>query len=220
MRFLHVRHWGRVLAGCALLIGTGLSGAGTASATVPGKGSQGYCPDGNGVTVVVDFQGLGGDPLIRCAPGPQENGVTALQNAGLELAGTGKYGLSLICRIERKPADQSCTDMPPENATWSFWTATNGGKWAASQVGVQSWQPPAGSFEGWSFAIDKSYTDYPPPRTAPVRKANAPAPAPAAAQTATSDSGFPWGLVIGIVVVVLIAAAGVVTAVRRRRGTA
>ncbi|RJQ77301.1 hypothetical protein [Amycolatopsis panacis] len=218
MRFTHARHWGRVLAGCVLLIGTGLSGAAPASATVPGKGTAGYCPDENGVTVIVDFQGLGGDPLIRCAPGPQENGLTALQNAGLELAGSGKYGLALLCKIENKPADQSCTGMPPENATWSFWTATNGGKWESSQVGVQGWKPPAGSFEGWSFAIGKSYTDYPPPRTAPVRKAND--PAPAAAESSTSDSGFPWGLVVGIVVVVLIAVAGVVTAIRRRRGAA
>ncbi|WP_051791517.1 hypothetical protein [Amycolatopsis jejuensis] len=214
MRFVHVRHWGRVLAGCALLLTTGLGGAAPASATVPGKGTAGYCQDDNGVTVIVDFQGLGGETLIRCAPGPQENGVTALQNAGLELAGAGKYGLGVMCKIEGKPADQTCTGMPPETASWSFWTATNGGKWATAQVGAQSWKPPAGAFEGWSFAIGKSYTEYPPPRTEPVRKAVAPAEAPAS----STGSSFQWGLVIGIVVVVLIALAGTVVAVRRRRG--
>ncbi|MFI5607374.1 hypothetical protein [Amycolatopsis sp. NPDC051903] len=204
----------RLFAACALLLGAGLSGAAPASATVPGKGTAGYCPDATGVTVVVDFQDLGGDTLIRCAPGPQENGVTALQNAGLDLAGVGKYGLALICKIEGKPADQSCSAMPPESASWSFWTAANGGKWASSQVGVQSWQPPAGSFEGWSFAHDKSFQDYPPPRVAPVRKANAPAPAPTAA---SSSNGFPTGLVVGLVVVVVLVGAGLVAAVRRRR---
>ncbi|WP_406639511.1 hypothetical protein [Amycolatopsis sp. WGS_07] len=215
MRFVHARHWGRILAGCALLVATGLGGASSASATTPGKGTAGYCQDDNGVTVVVDFQGLGGETLIRCAPGKQENGVTALQNAGFDLAGTGKYGLAVMCKIEGKPADQACTDMPPEKASWSFWTATNGGKWASAQVGAQSWKPPAGAFEGWSFAIGKAYAEYPPPRTEPVRKANAPAQAPAPAST--SDSGFPWGLVIGIVVVVLLVVAGTVVAVRRRR---
>lgn len=213
MRFVHARLWGRVLAGCALLVATGLGGASSASATTPGKGTDGYCQDDNGVTVVVDFQGLGGETLIRCAPGKQENGVTALQNAGFELTGAGKYGLAVMCKIEGKPADQTCTGMPPEKASWSFWTATNGGKWASAQVGAQSWKPPAGAFEGWSFAIGKSYTEYPPPRTEPVRKGNAPAPAPAS----TSDSGFPWGLVIGIVVVVLLVVAGTVVAMRRRR---
>jgi len=217
MRFAHVRSWGRVLAGAALLIATGLGGASSASATVPGKGTAGYCPDDNGVTVIVDFQGLGGETLIRCAPGKQENGVTALQNAGLELTGAGKYGLAVMCKIEGKPADQACTGMPPENASWSFWTGENG-KWASAQVGAQGWKPPAGAFEGWSFAIGKSYTEYPPPRVEPVRKANAPSPAPAAAD-AGSSSGFPWGVVIGIVVVVVIVAAGTVVAMRRRRAS-
>ncbi|MDT8910718.1 hypothetical protein [Amycolatopsis sp. PS_44_ISF1] len=208
--------WGRVLAACALLFTFGLAGAGPAAATVPGKGAAGYCPDATGVTVVVDFQDLGGEPLIRCAPGPQENGVTAMQNAGLDLVGAGKYGLALICRIEGRPADQSCTGLPPESASWSFWTAADGGRWESSQVGVQGWKPPAGSFEGWSFAHNKAFADYPPPRTAPVRKANAPA-APSE-PTASSDGGFPWGLVIGIAVIVVIAAAGIVTGLRRRRG--
>ncbi|MGH8918902.1 MAG: hypothetical protein ACRDZY_18715, partial [Acidimicrobiales bacterium] len=90
--------WGRVFAACALLFTAGLAGAGPAAATVPGKGTAGYCPDATGVTVIVDYQDLGGDTLIRCAPGPQENGVTAMQNAGLDLAGAGKYGLALICK--------------------------------------------------------------------------------------------------------------------------
>ncbi|WP_326567034.1 hypothetical protein VSH64_35055 [Amycolatopsis rhabdoformis] len=202
------------LAVGALLVTAGLSGASPASATVPGKGTAGYCPDANGVTVVVDFQDLGGDTLIRCAPGPQANGVTAMQNAGLDLAGVGKYGLALICKIEGKPADQSCSGMPPENATWGFWTATDGGKWASSQVGVQGWQPPAGSFEGWSFAHDKAFQDYPPPRVAPVRKANA---VPAADVATAESSSFPWGLVIGLVVLVVLVVAGVTVGLRRRR---
>ncbi|WP_020664007.1 hypothetical protein [Amycolatopsis benzoatilytica] len=214
MQFVHARNWGRVVVGCALLIATGLGGVSSASATVSGKGTPGYCQDDNGVTVIVDFQGLGGETLIRCAPGKQENGVTALQNAGLELTGAGKYGLAVLCKIEGKPADQACTGMPPESASWSFWTGEHG-KWASAQVGAQSWKPPAGAFEGWSFAMGKSYAEYPPPRVEPVRKANAPAPAPAAASE--GSTGFPWGLVIGIAVVVVLAAAGTVIAMRRRR---
>ncbi|MGW4482279.1 hypothetical protein ACWEOE_00425 [Amycolatopsis sp. NPDC004368] len=202
------------LAVGALLIAAGLSGATPATATVPGKGTAGYCPDATGVTVVVDFQDLGGDTLIRCAPGPQANGVAAMQNAGLDLAGVGKYGLALICKIEGKPADQSCSGMPPENASWGFWTATNGGKWASSQVGVQSWQPPAGSFEGWSFAHNKAFTDYPPPRVAPVRKANQPTVHDV---SVAESSSFPWGLLIGFVVLVVLVVAGVTVGLRRRR---
>lgn len=205
----------RLLAVAALLVTAGLSGASPATATVPGKGTAGYCPDATGVTVVVDFQDLGGDTLIRCAPGPQADGVAAMQNAGLDIAGVGKYGLALICKIEGKPADQSCSGMPPESASWSFWTATDGGKWASSQVGVQGWKPPAGSFEGWSFAHNKSFQDYPPPRVAPVRKANA--AVPAAASTESGGSGFPWSLVIGLVVIVVLVVAGVVVGLRRRR---
>jgi LPXTG-motif cell wall-anchored protein len=206
----------RFAAVCALLFTACFAGAAPASATVPGKGSDGYCPDASGVTVVVDFGDLGPQPLIRCAPGTPANGVAALQDAGVEIAGSQKYGFAVACRIEGKPGPdvESCAGMPSATAYWSYWHAAPGGAWESSQEGAQTSKPASGGFEGWAFAHPKSANDLPaPPRVAPVRQAvSTPAPAPAAA-----SSSFPWGLIIGIVAIVLVGGAAFVVARRRRR---
>ncbi|AXB46507.1 flagellar hook-length control protein FliK [Amycolatopsis albispora] len=219
-----------VLAAAALA--AALTPVTTASAVDQGKGTPGYCPDATGVTVVVDFHELGGDPIIRCAPGEQASGLTALQNAGFELTGSQRWGMASLCRIEGKPAPEAeaCVDSPPMTAYWGYWQAPNGGTWGFAQSGVQDSKPPAGSFEGWSFAKDKSFETSPPPRIAPVRP-NAPAGTSgvtpegvawtggAVAQPAAQDSGFPWGVVLGGAAVLLVGGAAGVTAYRRKRAS-
>ena len=201
----------RFSAVCAVLLGACLAGAAPASAT----GTAGSCAEGGGVTVVVDFGDLGPQPLIRCAPGTPANGIAALQEAGVDVAGSQKYGLAVACRIDGKPGPdvESCAGMPSATAYWSYWHAPAGGQWESSQEGAQTSKPVSGGFEGWAFARPKSANDMPaPPRVAPVRQAASPAPAPA-----SEGSSFPWGLVIGAVVIVLVGGAGVVVAMRRRR---
>lgn len=167
------------------------------------------------MTVVVDFGDLGPQPLVRCAPGTPANGIAALQEAGIDVAGSQKYGLAVACRIDGKPGPdvESCAGMPSATAYWSYWHASAGGAWVPSQEGAQTSKPAPNGFEGWAFARPKSANDLPtPPRVAPVRQTAAPAPAPA-----SEGSSFPWGLVIGAVVIVLVGCAGVVVAMRRRR---
>ncbi|WP_439384609.1 hypothetical protein [Amycolatopsis lexingtonensis] len=195
---------------CALLFGAAFVGAAPASAA----GTDGTCPEGGGVTVVVDFGDLGPQPLIRCAPGTPANGIAALQEAGVEVAGSQKYGLAVACRIAGKPGPdvESCAGMPSATAYWSYWHASAGGSWTSSQEGAQTAKPVAGGFEGWAFARPKTANDLPaPPRVAPVRQAATAAPAPA-----EQGSSFPWGLVIGAVVIVVVGGAGIVVARRRR----
>lgn len=142
-----------------------------AGAVDSSKGSAGYCPDGNGVTVIIDFQELGGDSIVRCAPGDQATGLAALQDAGIEVTGVARWGLAFICRIEGKPGPDSeaCIDTPPATAYWSYWYAPNGGQWKYSQWGVMNRKPPLGSFEGWSFSFHHTADTNPPPRLAPAR---------------------------------------------------
>ncbi|WP_410563407.1 hypothetical protein [Amycolatopsis sp. cmx-4-61] len=197
---------------CALLFGAAFVGAAPASAA----GTDGPCPDGGGVTVVVDFGDLGPAPLIRCAAGTPANGIAALQEAGIEVAGSQKYGLAVACRINGKPGPdvESCAGMPSATAYWSYWHApAAGGTWTSSQEGAQTAKPAPGGFEGWAFARPKSANDLPaPPRVPPVRQAASPAPAAPADQ----GSSFPWGAVLGAVVILLVAGAGIVVARRRR----
>ncbi|MER5781172.1 hypothetical protein ABT104_05505 [Streptomyces mobaraensis] len=159
------------LALAAASVASGLGTAGDAAAVDTGRGRPGFCPDGDGVTVVVDFQGLGGSTIVRCAPGGQSTGLTALKNAGFRIAGTLRWGESFVCRIESKPEPrrESCADTPPADAYWSYWHAPNDGRWTYSQWGVTNRTPPAGSFEGWSFSLGKEAGGAPAPRVAPRR---------------------------------------------------
>jgi len=141
----------------------------------------GYCSDANGVTVIVDFQELGGASIVRCAPGDQATGLAALKNAGIPITGTQRWGEAYICRIDGKPGveTEACVTTPPASAHWSYWYASDGGSWTNSAAGVTARKPPPGSFEGWSFSLNKGSD--PAPRLAPRRPAP-PAPPPPAAQ--------------------------------------
>lgn len=163
----------------ALAAATLLTGVSTpAYAVDPSKGLPGFCPDGNGVTVIIDFQDLGGDSIVRCAVGDQATGLAALKNAGIQITGTARWGEAFICRIEGKPAPNAepCIDTPPASAYWSYWYAPNGGSWKYSEWGVANRKPPLGSFEGWSFSKNRTAETNPPPRIAPQRPGGNPAP--------------------------------------------
>ena len=200
----------RFVAVCALLLAACFTGAAPASA------AEGACPEGGGVTVVVDFGDLGPGPAIRCAPGTPANGIAALQEAGFQVAGSQKYGLAVACRIDGKPGPdvESCTGMPSATAYWSYWHAPAGGTWQSSQEGAQTAKPAPGGFEGWAFARPKSANDLPsPPRVPPVRQT-----APPVQDISTAgDIEFPWGFVIGVAVILVLGAAGVYLSSRRRR---
>jgi hypothetical protein len=165
----------RLLAAAAVTLASGTMTAAPAAAA----GIAGYCPDSNGVTVVVDFQGLGGGTVIRCAAGEQATGLAALKNAGFTVTGTSRWGEAFICRINGKPgADtEPCINTPPATAYWSYWHAANGGGWTYSSLGVLNRKPPLGSFEGWSFSLNRTEATAPQPRVAPSRPAS-PAPPP------------------------------------------
>lgn len=158
---------------------------------VAAAGSAGYCPDAAGVTVVVDFNELGGGTVVRCAPGSQATGLAALKSAGFQITGTLRWGEGFICRIEGKPsADaEKCVDTPPASAYWSYWHAPNGGSWTYSDKGVLNRTPPAGSFEGWSFSLNRDPNDAPRPGVTPSRPA--PPPPPPASPPAPPASDVP-----------------------------
>src|SRR3954469_4936926 len=194
----------RFSAACGFLLAACLAGAAPASAT----GTAGSCAEGGGGTVGVDFGDLAPAPLIRCAPGTPANGIAALQEAGIDVAGSQKYGLAVACRIDGKPGPdvESCAGMPSATAYWSYWHASAGGAWESSQEGAQTAKPVAGGFEGWAFARPKSANDLPtPPRVPPVRQTGTAVPDVAKA----GDVEFPWGFVIGAAVILVIGAAGV-----------
>lgn len=161
-----------------------------ASAFVPGPGQapvaaadwhDGPCApdDAVGVTVVVDFQELGGGVNVRCTGRSPSDGADALDAAGIAWQGVVRWGRGFVCRIAGKPADDPCIDTPPASAYWGYWIAPRGGSWCYSDKGVLNRRPPPGGVEGWSFSLDRDGSTSPPPRVIPPTAApGAPTGAP------------------------------------------
>jgi hypothetical protein len=136
------------------------------SATVKAAvaGTAGPCSGTSGVTVSVDFKAFGGTQQTRCAPGKQASGVAALQNAGFTPAGTTRYGLAFVCRINNlpAPAQQPCVNTPPGNAYWAYYHALAGATtWTYSSLGAASYVPPLGSIDAWAFGSSAKPTKTP-----------------------------------------------------------
>ncbi|MBB5829092.1 hypothetical protein [Micromonospora carbonacea] len=181
-----------VRAGLAVVLAA-VGVVGESGSPAMAAGAAGYCPDASGVTVVVDFNELGGGTVVRCARGEQSTGLTALKSAGFLVTGTLRWGEGFVCRIEGKPsaAAEKCVDTPPASAYWSYWHAANGGSWTYSDKGVLNRKPPAGTFEGWSFSLNRTANDAPRPGIAPKRPSPPPPPTTGGAPVTPPAGGGP-----------------------------
>ena len=148
---------------------------------VPGPpsaaGSDGPCPGTIGVTVVVDYQALGGGLVVRCAVGSPATGFKALIAAGFDIEEVRNVP-GFLCRIDGSPGldRDACINTPPASSYWSYWHAARGGAWSSSQEGGETRQPPVGSVEGWSFSDDGSPGAASPPRIDPPAESATPKP--------------------------------------------
>ncbi|BCB89286.1 hypothetical protein Psuf_065990 [Phytohabitans suffuscus] len=87
----------------------------TARAIDHSKGHPGFCENGDGVTVVIDFQQLGGTTIVRCNPQTgRGTGLDALKGAGFQIAGVQRWGEAFICRVENRP---SAVEVVPVKGT-------------------------------------------------------------------------------------------------------
>lgn len=180
------------------------AGASAAGAIAPLSSSrEGVCAtsDTSGVTLVIDYQQLGGGVATYCVSGltASATGWDVLKAAGVSVAGTVHDGQSFVCRLNGRPGPgqtlpvtgdpdyvEKCVDTPPQSAYWSYWWARPGGQWTYSQVGSMSHRVVLGGFEGWSFALNATPSTIPQPRQRPVRR-----PVPAATKTPRPSTSSP-----------------------------
>ncbi len=145
--------------------------------------------DSNAVTVVVDFQELGGGTAVYCVSdlAPGTTGMNALS----QVIGVETVGGSFVCRLAGRPAagetltlnngeayQETCSTTPPATAYWSYWTAAQGGGWSYATSGAVSRSVVFGSYEGWSFSLNRGMGSAPAPRYSPGVWEVPPAPDP------------------------------------------
>jgi hypothetical protein len=168
----------------------------------PAQNHSGACTtaEPDGVTIVIDYQGLGGGIQSTCALGLPSGatGRTALGAIGASVQGTAHDGDSFVCRLNGRPSaseklslpsgdyQETCDKTPPSNAYWSYWYADDGGSWTYSTAGAGQHRVKAGGFEGWSFNLGGASA--PAPRFAPAKVA-APTPPGAGGNGAGEGAG-------------------------------
>lgn len=166
------------------------------AAAIPVPASAAGC---DGVTVVVDFRGLGGGVQQGCAPGSPATGVAALTAAGFGYTYASRQP-GFVCRINSKPGADTdkCVNTSPASAYWSYWHAPAGGSWSYSNQGAATYAPARGTVEGWAFGAGEQPGMAPPAAPAPQPPApqppqpQVPAPVdPPAGQPATTTTTPP-----------------------------
>lgn len=175
-----IKRWFAGAASAALLLGFVAPATGQADEAVETPTNHaGACIGDSGVTVVIDYQKLGGNPEVRCFTGDPEDGVDAIRSAGFTLEGVDQWGDAFVCRINDRPAvgetvpiledpeyTEDCVRTPPANGYWSYWHSDDQGEsWEYSNVGAMGSEPVQGEWEGWSFSLNATAATNPAPRT-------------------------------------------------------
>lgn len=177
-----------VVVALALALGAGVAAPSPAAAWSPGA-----CPTSDGVTVVVDFGGLGAGTQVRCVPAVPSTGLAVLVEAGFAVTPVTTLP-AFVCRIDGLPdaSAESCATTPPATAYWSYWIAPRGGSWTYEPVGASGSTPTAGTVEGWRFVTGNTPQppgiEPPPPPAAPTAR---PTPAPTARPTVAPPAATP-----------------------------
>jgi MYXO-CTERM domain-containing protein len=168
----------------AVLLGTA-TGAVVLSAPAQAAG----CAQGTGVTVVVDYQQLGGGTSARCVSGGGSKAAAAFSAAGVGLQRASRQP-GFVCRVNAKPADAGCVQASPSDAYWSLWVSSGNGTWSYASTGVDGLSVPKGGWVAFSWQGQSGKAQ---PRVTPVGAKPAPKPAPtsAAAEPTGGSSSSP-----------------------------
>lgn len=146
------------------------------------------CSDGQGVTLVVDFQALPGGVNVRCASQPISNGYDVFHHTNPPVSYETVSGRDFVCRIAGVPENADCSNYPPADAYWSYWWAKPGEDWQYASKGAGAHHVPPGAYEGWSWvssdhAYPPRYPVPPAPTTTTTTNDAVTTPAPSATPT-------------------------------------
>lgn len=141
----HPRTLGRLLAAAALV-------AAAAGAGVPAPAAAAGCSSAAGVTVVVDFNELGGGvPSVCDADGGGKKAAVLFGDAGFPLTYAQRQP-GFVCRVSGVPTSDPCVNTAPANAYWGLWWSDGTtGTWSYSSLGAPSLTIPEGGYVAFSW---------------------------------------------------------------------
>jgi hypothetical protein len=162
-----------------------------------GPAAAAACSSGDGVTVVVDFNELGGGLQQVCDPsGGGDTAATLFTGNGFPLTYAQRQP-GYVCRVSGVPASDPCVNTSPADAYWGLWWSDGeSGSWTYSSLGAGSLRIPEGGYV--AFAWDQSDGSVAPGSTPTAHPAEptptpTPSPSPAASPTPGGGSGSSGG---------------------------
>lgn len=158
-----------------------VGGLGATSATAA------TCAAGGGVSVVVDFNSLGGGVQTACVTGGGGDKAPALFDAAGHTLTRVRTQQGFVCRVDDLPSQEqeACQNTPPADAYWGLWWSNGtSGTWTYSTVGVDGLTIPDGGSVALSW--DDVGGSAPPSATPPKAAASSPSSAPASSPAAST----------------------------------
>lgn len=153
-----------------------------------GPATAASCAAGGGVSVVVDFNGIGsGGVLTSCvADGGDDIAADLFETAGHELTRAQRQP-GFVCRVDAVPAEDPCVNTSPASAYWGLWWSDGeSGEWTYSSLGVDSLRVPEGGSVAFSWD-DVDGTN--PPSATPPAAAPRASPSPGSGSGGSGGSG-------------------------------
>jgi hypothetical protein len=166
-------------------------GATTAGLVAVAPAATAATCSGAGVSVVVDFKGLGGGQQTGCVTGKGgSSAATILGAAGVELT-RARNQPGFVCRVQQVPASDPCVNASPSDAYWALWWSDgSSGSWSYASLGVDQLEIPEGGSVG--FAWDDQSGQVKPGTAPPKAPAASPSPSPSS-QGSQSGQGAQGG---------------------------
>lgn len=171
------------LALAAAVLGT--AAAGPLTLGLAGPAASATCADAGGVSVVVDFKGLGGGVQSVCDVDSGGQKASALFTGNGHELTYAQRTPGFVCRVDAEPASDPCVNTSPANAYWGLWWSDGAnGKWTYSTLGAASLTIPDGGSVAFAWdGVEGSAA----PGVAPPRHAATPAPTPSSTPEPTPE---------------------------------
>ncbi len=151
--------------------------AAAASLAVPSPAAYAApCTGDSGVSVVVDFNGLGGGVQQVCVSGGGGDAASSLfPAAGFPLSYASRQP-GFVCRVKGVPTSDPCVNTAPADAFWGLWWSDgDASSWTFSSLGAASLSIPDGGMVAFSWDAESGTA---PPSASPSHPDPAPTPEP------------------------------------------